>query len=137
MPKLTHKQAIKAHGALMQLAELENIPAIPTGMAIRRGVRLLAPIAEDVEEERKKLLDKYLERDEKGSRVAKETNPDGTVKSWKLTDEEAAQQEYDALYEAEVDIAWTIPESFFAGSSPKPILLIALGDLLTEDKKGS
>lgn len=136
MPEITHSQAIEAHAALLALAQLENIPAIPTGMAIRRGARLLATIADDVEQERKKLIEKYIEKDENGKRVVAETYPDGSAKAWKLTDGDGYNREYKELYGARVKIDWTIPESIFAGITAPPALFIALGDLLTENERG-
>jgi hypothetical protein len=133
MPTITHSQAIEAHNALLELAKLDNIPAVPTGMAIRRGVRLLKEICEDVEAERKRLMDRHTKRDDEGKKVVAETNPDGSPRAWEVADPEACAAEYNALYTAQVEVKWTIPESFFVGSSPKPKLLIDLGDLLTEE----
>jgi hypothetical protein len=134
VPTITHSQAIEAKDALLALAQLENIPAIPTGMAIRQGVRILNPICEDVEQERLKLGEKYIERDEEGNKVVGETNPDGTPRTWKIADTGAFTKDLNELYNAEVEVAWSIPSSFFKGSSPKPMLLIALGDLLIDEK---
>lgn len=137
MPTITHAQAIAAHKALLEIAKLDNIPAIPTGMAIRRGVKALGEICDLVEETRKDMAERHIKRDDAGNKVVAETGPDGKATAWAIDDPEAYSKEHNELYAAEVDVPWALPESFLAGSSPKPMLLIALGDLLTEDGKGA
>lgn len=133
MAQIKYMQALDALAALLKIAEMENIPAIPTGMAIRRGIRLLKQVQEDGEAERQKLLEKHIERNEAGARVAAETNPDGTPKTWKIKAPEEFSAEYAALLDGLVDVPWSIPASLFTGISLKPLLLAALGDLLIDE----
>lgn len=136
MPKITHSQAIEARSALLQLAQMDNVPAVPTGMAIRRGVRALNSICEDIEEERLKLGERHIKRDEEGNKVVAETYPNGSPKSWATVDPDAFIKERDAFFAAEVDVPWSIPETFFAGITCQPALLMALGDLVTDELNG-
>lgn len=135
MATLTHRQAIHAYNALMQIIQLESVPAVPTGMAIRRGVRVLKDTVENIEEERKKIQGKWVEVDESGNRIPDELHPNGRAKTWKLKDSEAAQKEIDEFFDSNVELDWSIPESFFAGISLKPALLVDLGSLLVEESQ--
>lgn len=130
---IKYSQALEALMALSKIAEMENIPAIPTGMAIRRGIRLLRQIQEDGEAERQKLIEKHVERNEAGEKVASETNPDGTPRTWKMSDLAKFSEEYATLLDGLVEVPWSIPASLFTGISLKPSLLTALGDLLIDE----
>lgn len=133
MAQVKYNQALEALGALLRIAEMENIPAIPAGMAIRRGIRLLRQVQEDGEAERLKLIEKHVERNEAGDKVASETNPDGSPRAWKLSTPMEFSEEYTALLNGLVEVSWSIPASLFTGISLKPSLLTALGDLLLDE----
>lgn len=132
---ITHEQALKAQAALMQIAQLDGIPAVPTGMAIRHGLRLLKDICQDIKAEYDRLGEQHIERDEEGQKIVGGTLPDGT-QTWKLKDPKAWAKVQADFYAAEVAperLKWTMPAAFLAGVKMKPQLLIDLGDLLTED----
>lgn len=133
MPTITHKQALEAHAALLQIAQIENVPVVPTGMAIRRGTRLLGELCEDIRAGYDKLGERHIERDKEGQKVVGETAPDGTPKAWKIADAEAWGAAQAEFYAAEIEVPWSMPASFLTGISLKPALLTALGDLLTEE----
>lgn len=137
MTTITYQQAVDAHKALLEIARIDNLPAVPLGMAIRQGVRVLAPICEDVGEEYNKLVEKHVEKDETGVKVVAETKPDGSPKSYKLTSPDAFNADYGALFQAPVEVGWHIPENFFTGVNLRIELLISLGDLLTSSTNGA
>jgi hypothetical protein len=133
MAQIKYTHALDALAALLRIAEMENIPAIPTGMAIRRGIRLLRQVQEDGEAERLKLIEKHVERNEAGDKVASETNPDGSPRAWKMSDLAKFSEEYTTLLDGLVEVPWSMPASLFTGISLKPALLAALGDLLIDE----
>lgn len=133
MPTITHKQALEAHAALLQIAQVESVPVVPTGMAIRRGTRLLAELCEDIRAGYDDLGDQHIERDEQGKKIVGETAPDGSPKAWKIADAEAWGKAQAEFYAAKIEVPWSLPANFLTGISLKPALLTALGDLLTEE----
>lgn len=83
----------------------KKILPIKVGYAIRKNLKLLEPIAAAYEEERTKILDKYIVKDEDGNYVVK----DG---SYVASDEAEYNREMQELLEIENEIALhTVPFS--------------------------
>lgn len=133
MPQLTHRQVTEAHKAILELAKLDGIPAVPTGFAIRRGEKILGDIRKTILDTHKDMDERHIKRDEEGNKVVAATNERGAPSQWEIADPEAYTKEHAELYDALIEVPWSMPASFLAGSSPKPGLLIILGDLLTEE----
>jgi len=130
MVKITNREAQRAIMALSELAGMDL--RFDLALKIRKSMRELEAHLQDVEEERKKLVLKYAERDDAGKLVQPPLSPDGTIQ-YTIADRDAFSEEFNALmsvtFEATVD--FTVAE-FKTLGKVKPSILVNLGDLLLD-----
>lgn len=124
MKKIQTGQALAALQAVQPM--LQRPLAFSLALKMRKLVRELSSIAEDVEEERKKLLEQYADKDEDGQPIIEEGR-------YSLNGNGAAYSgDYLSLMQEEVDVQTILQASAFGDMEVEPAALIALGDLLEE-----
>jgi len=94
-------------------------------MALRKLVRELSGLAEDIEAERQKLLKQYAELDDDGKIVAKDGNAI-------IEDQDGFNQAYQELLATDVKVEHKIQAPLFDGTEVEPRLLLLLGDALED-----
>ena len=94
-------------------------------MALRKLVRELSSLAEDVEAERQKLLKQYAELDDDGQIVVKDGNA-------VIKDQTGFEQAYQDLLTTEVQVEHKIQAPMFDNIEVEPRLLVLLGDTLDD-----
>ena len=127
MPEITNLRTLEAGEALRELVRIKR-PMLGA-MRMRQLARLLGARVEDVDAERRKLLETYGDHDADGQ--LQEDN--GKIA---FTDDVARKKFADAWTEL-LACKWECPLALrvkdFGGLDTEPALLIALGELLEED----
>ncbi len=119
---------LTAQQALALLAQ-EKMP-IGAGIKVRRLTRQISEAANDIEEERRALLETHAKRDESGKMLyLDDAHTMADVKR------PAFDQDWQALLDLDADIAIDRPlrPQDLDGINLAPALLLALGDLLTDE----
>lgn len=120
---------LEATYALQQQVAPRQPKTMAFSFRVRRLLRVLLPLAEDLEESRRELIDKYSQRDEDGNPVS--VGEDGV----KLTDARAFQNELKALMGQVVALSvepLTSDDLDAQGIVLSPAAAYALGPLLVE-----
>ncbi len=126
MPTLTNAQVIEALGALRQLAQ-ERVP-VAGALRMRQVIRALQARFEDVEAERKKLLEQHADKDAKGDLLVK-------ANAYQFADDEARQAfeaGYRELMAAEWEHGYGIREKDLGSIEVSTAVLLQLGPLLED-----
>lgn len=122
---VTTGEALNALNAMQSLVA-ERMP-VGTAMQIRRLVRELAPVAEDYNAERAKLIDLYAQKNGTGPKADEQGNI-------LLADAPSFQAGHKELLSVthEISVALTVAALTESGVAVAPSLLIGLGPLLME-----
>ena len=124
--QMTHEDVVAANLALQQLAQM-TLP-IKTAMQVRRVLRVVQPVAADVQAERQKLIEQYAVK------VAGKPEVDdrGFVNFGDQKEAYVAAHRELMGLEAEID-APLLHASTLELEEVQPALLVDLGDLLVDD----
>lgn len=137
MPTLTNRDIQTAAAALRRIVA-ERLP-IYAALEARSLMREIGAMAEDIEAERMKIIDRHAVRDENGQPVLGEPTPNG-FKTIRIANPADFQLEETELLDTEQDVKHTLSAAHLC----KPLsadgtqaaivgeLLMALGELLVE-----
>ncbi|MEZ4558745.1 MAG: hypothetical protein R3A10_07925 [Caldilineaceae bacterium] len=126
---MANKDIAMAHEALLALAQM-RVPT-QTAMKVRRLARAVGPIAEDMQEERRKLIRQHGDLDEHG-----EVQSDDAGKILFKTDDD--REAFTAAMKELLDLQTTLElqplrATEIGVKEIQPSVLVALGDLLVDD----
>jgi len=124
---IKNRQIYDSAAALQDLINIDLPIAI--SFKLSRITKEIDPIIISIEESRKKLIDKYAQKDEDGGFVKSTDNPDSVT----LLDPAGFQKDLLELLEIEVEVKVdTISLSEFGHIKVKPVTLLALDWLIIE-----
>lgn len=128
---LTNDQILIAHSGLVALTQLRTPLPVPFGMKVRRILRVVKPLSEDIQEERKRLVETYAELDENGEIQEDEKGEIIFQSPEKRKEYIKAHRE---LMELEIEVTTpTLNASDIADKNLQTSVLVALDDLLVDD----
>ena len=128
MVTLSNAQVVQALAALRQLAQ-ERVPVIGA-LRMRKVIRTLQERADDIEAERRKLLEMHGQKKEDGTL---DTDDKGNVRFFDQAAVEAFAKEYEELMAATLDTEYPIRVSDLGKIDVSTQTVMALGDLLVEE----
>jgi hypothetical protein len=123
--KLTNRQILDASKTLTEIGEKENIDVV-LGVTIARNNSELTRQAEPVNDQNRKLINKYGKKDEKGKLIIRGN-------SVALEDEENYNEEFKKLMDAECEVSLTaFSKEDIREMSPTPNQIMQLLPLMKE-----
>ena len=128
MVTLSNVQVVQALGALKQLAQ-ERVPVVGA-LRMRKVIRTLQEQADDIEAERRKLLETHGQKKEDGTLDADEQ---GNVRFLDQAAMESFAKEYEELMAATLETEYPIRVSDLGKIEVSTQTVMALGDLLVEE----
>ena len=100
----TNGEVLAITQVLNKMAKLPTLP-VKGKYWIGRDVKLFRDIAATIEEQRKALLDKYADKDDKGKPIIEPVEVDGKMmEKFKMSDEDAFREELQGLFDIETDV---------------------------------
>lgn len=126
MPTISNGQAMLASRALQALMHVKR--PVQGAMRMRALARALATQLEDVEAERRKLVEVYAAKDERGAPIVRDnqlTFPEGAAQA-------AFTKEFGDLLACTWECPLALAPDDFGGLDVEPELLLMLGDLLED-----